>query len=122
MICCNWMIYQINNKSSYMYDFSFCNCDSHHDLPNSNIPPLHSLGMVQESNMCTSHHKRGYPYMSDLGNGLCILLSFLCNLVGLVSYYKTLCFSSFFYMLCVRIINPYFTHLDINSFIFVLFA
>lgn len=51
-----WMICQIKNRSPYMYDFSFCNHDSHHDLPNSDIPPLHFLGgMVQESNMCTSH-------------------------------------------------------------------
>jgi hypothetical protein len=64
------MICQIKNRASYMYDFSFCNHDSHHDLPNFGIPPLHFLGVIQVSNMCTSHRNNGYPHKSDQRNGL----------------------------------------------------
>ena len=49
--------------------FLFWNRDSHRDLPNSNIPPLHFLDLIQENNMCTSQHKHGYSYKSDQSNG-----------------------------------------------------
>ena len=68
-ICCNWMICQRKSVSPYMYDFYFCNRDSHHDLPNSDIPPLHFLDLIQENNMCTSQQKHGYSYKSDQSNG-----------------------------------------------------
>ena len=68
-IYCNWMICQIKNRSPHTCDFSICNHDSLRDLTNSNISPLHFLGIIGENSMFTSEHRHGYPYKSDQRDG-----------------------------------------------------